>query len=104
MLRGAVSHHPASKNAEVHKSMARLRVRAHPGAKRNEIRIEGNTVHIWVTAPARDGKANKAIIELLARKMRVKKSEVSIVQGEHGREKIIEVPDDAASRLLGQTA
>ncbi len=84
--------------------MARLRVRAHPGAKRNEIRVEGDTIHIWVTAPAREGKANRAIIELLAREMGVKKSEVSIVRGEHGREKIIEVPDDAASRLLGRTA
>lgn len=88
----------------MHKSMARLRVRAHPGAKRNEIRVEGDTIHIWVTAPAREGKANRAIIELLAREMGVKKSEVSIVRGEHGREKIIEVPDDAASRLLGRTA
>ncbi len=84
--------------------MARITIRAHPNAKKNAVKVEGRTVNIWITAPARDGRANRAIVELLARVLGIKKSQVRIIRGEKSREKIIEVPDDAASRLFGQTA
>ena len=42
-------------------------------------------------APAVDGKANKALIELLAGHFKVKKKDIEIIKGELSREKVITV-------------
>ena len=44
-----------------------------------------------VQAPAREGKANQALIELLASYFSVPKSSVRIVRGQTGRRKLVEV-------------
>lgn len=44
-----------------------------------------------VSAPAVDGKANEALINLLAKHFNVKKSNVEIVKGHTNRQKIINV-------------
>ena len=52
---------------EAHAQGTILPVRAHPGARRNEIRGEHDgALRVSVTAAPEKGKANKAIIELLA--------------------------------------
>lgn len=42
-------------------------------------------------APALDGRANKAVVEVLAEFYKVKKSSVRIIRGEKSREKVVEV-------------
>jgi len=76
-----------------------IRVRVVPNAKRVRMEREGDVLKVWVDAPARDGKANKRLVEIIAKAIRVKKSEIRIVRGEKSREKIIEVPDHAAKHL-----
>ena len=71
--------------------MPRIHVRVIPNAGKNSIEeIEGK-LKIKVTAPAIDGKANKAVIEILSAHFKVRKSAVHIVKGEKGKEKIIEI-------------
>ena len=41
-------------------------MRVTPGARRDEIRVEGEAVHVRVTAPPADGAANDAVLRLLA--------------------------------------
>ena len=79
--------------------MAKVRVRLQPRASRNEIsgyREDPETgeqvLQARVTAPTVDGKANKALIALLAREFSVPKSRIQIVQGETSRDKLIELP------------
>ncbi|MCB0871541.1 MAG: DUF167 domain-containing protein [Solirubrobacterales bacterium] len=79
--------------------MAKVRVRLQPRASRNEIsgyREDPETgeqvLQARVTAPPVDGKANKALIALLAREFSVPKSRIQIVQGETSRDKLIELP------------
>jgi uncharacterized protein (TIGR00251 family) len=47
-----------------------------------------------VTAPPVDGKANKALIALLAKEFKAPKSKIKIVQGETSRDKLIELPGE----------
>ena len=79
----------------------RVYVRATPNASKDEIVGEwrgedtraGADVRlaVKVTAPPDKGKANAAIIKLLAKHFGVAKSAVSIVSGETGRLKVVEV-------------
>jgi uncharacterized protein (TIGR00251 family) len=70
-----------------------IAVRAHPGASREavELRPDG-TLEVWVRKPAVDGKANEALVELLAKRLGVPRSAVRIVRGANGRTKTIHVP------------
>jgi len=69
-----------------------INVTAHPNTKRP--RIEGDllgTLHVYVNEPPIDGRANSAIVGLLAKYFNVTRSEVIITSGEKSRNKIIEI-------------
>ncbi len=74
-----------------------VKVRVTPNAKRARVLQEDDGLHVWVDAPAVEGKANRRLVEILAKHFGVRKSEIRIVRGEKGRKKVIEVPDGAAS-------
>jgi uncharacterized protein (TIGR00251 family) len=48
---------------------------------------------IFVHSPPTDGKANAAVVEVLAKHFKVAKSSVKIVSGEKSRSKIVEIDD-----------
>jgi uncharacterized protein (TIGR00251 family) len=73
--------------------MKLLNVKVIPNAKENEVTEERNRVIVHVTAPAVGGKANRALIEVLAEYFKVKKKNVRIIRGEKSREKIVEIMD-----------
>jgi uncharacterized protein (TIGR00251 family) len=82
-------------------STRRIRVRLQPRASRNELKgwtedpAGGDRVlQVRVTAPPVDGKANKALIALLAKEFKAPKSKIKIVQGETSRDKLIELPGE----------
>ncbi|MHA1569924.1 MAG: DUF167 domain-containing protein [Alphaproteobacteria bacterium] len=52
-----------------------------------------------VTAPPQDGKANAALIKLLAKKLGVAKTKVSIASGATSRRKILHVAGDARALM-----
>jgi len=52
-----------------------------------------------VTAPPVDGRANKAICKLIAKRLGIAVSRVSVVRGEKSREKLIEVQGIDAGAL-----
>lgn len=64
-------------------------VKALPGAKRNECRGESDgALRLCVTVAPEKGKANKALCELLAKLLDVKKSQVELVSGETNPKKV----------------
>jgi uncharacterized protein len=69
----------------------RIRVRAHPGASRERVRWEGDVLHVWVTARAVEGQANRALAAAVARGLGVRASAVALVVGERARDKLFEV-------------
>lgn len=61
--------------------------------------VHGDAIKIALTAPPVDGKANTSLIEYLSEIFSVPKSRISIVSGETGRNKVIEVSGSSVSLI-----
>lgn len=72
-------------------SEGRLAVRVTPNAKADAVTVEEGQVKVRVTVVPEDGKANKAVIALLAKALGVSKSSLTIVRGETARDKLIQL-------------
>jgi uncharacterized protein len=86
--------------------MADLRVRLTPRADRDAVTgVRDGVVHVRVSAPPLDGRANEALRRLLAKALGVPPSRVSVVRGQGARDKVVRVdglaPADAHARLHG---
>lgn len=65
-----------------------IAVWAQPGAKKNGIvGVHHGMLKIAVTAPPEDGRANAAIVQLLAKKLKLSKSRVVLQSGATQRQK-----------------
>jgi uncharacterized protein len=65
-----------------------IELRAQPRARRCMLSGAGQgTLKAAVTAPAEDGKANRAVIELLAAEWRLPKSAFEVMRGATARDK-----------------
>jgi uncharacterized protein (TIGR00251 family) len=74
-----------------------IQVQAQPGAKRTEVvGLYGDCIKVRLASPPVDGKANACLIEFLAGRLDVKKSQLSITRGISSRRKSVFV---AASGL-----
>jgi uncharacterized protein len=87
-----------------HENGSIVSVRAQPGAKRNGVTGEhAGALKVAVTAAPEKGKANAAIVDVLAEALGCKPSQIEIVSGMSGREKKFLVsgiePDDLKRRL-----
>lgn len=71
--------------------VTKIKIRVIPNARKNEVRVEEDKFKVYVSVPAINGKANKAVIELLADFLKTKKSNIKIIQGECTKEKIVEI-------------
>ncbi|MBN2151003.1 MAG: DUF167 domain-containing protein [Candidatus Lokiarchaeota archaeon] len=82
-------------------SNADITVIAHPGSRKDSIAIgdDGKSLIVHVTAPPEKGKANKAIVKLLAKRIGVGTSSVTIVRGATSSTKIIRVEGMDGARL-----
>jgi uncharacterized protein YggU (UPF0235/DUF167 family) len=70
----------------------RLRLRVSPGATRTEfVGRYGSGWKVRVNAAPERGRANDAVVALLARRLRVPRSSLSLVSGHAGRDKVIEL-------------
>lgn len=74
----------------------RLRLKVQPKARRETIAgfapdPDGAALKVSVGAPPEDGKANAAVIALLAKALGVAKSAVSVVSGATDRRKLVEI-------------
>ena len=70
----------------------KIQVNVKPAAKHETIEaVSEAEYNVWVRAPARDGRANRALLELLAEHFRVPKSALSIVRGEKSRRKLVQI-------------
>lgn len=90
--------------------LLRLAVRLTPNGGRDA--VEGFETDAagerWLKARVRavpeDGKANKALIELLAKTLKLPKSAISFISGETSRKKILRIeadPEDVMTKLGG---
>lgn len=71
-------------------------VRVTPKASANRIKTEtladgSKLVRVYVTAVPEAGKANQAVLKLLAKELGVSKSSLTIIRGETDRNKLIKL-------------
>jgi uncharacterized protein (TIGR00251 family) len=59
----------------------------------------GDRLRVAVTAPPVDGEANAAVIDAVAKAFSVRRAAVTIVRGERGRRKTLEVEGGTAAAL-----
>ena len=74
----------------------KLALRVTPKAASDRIKIETQEdgtllARVFITTVPEDGKANKAVIELLAKALGVSKSSLLIVQGTKSKDKLIQI-------------
>ena len=80
-----------------------LSVLAKPGAKRDDVvGLHGSSLKVSVTAAPDKGKANKAIVKLLAKRLGVAPSTIAIVAGEMSRSKKVRVLGLRAADVVGR--
>ncbi len=81
----------------------RLTVRVSPGAGRSQIvgRMADGRLKVRVAAPAEGGRANAALVKLLAERLGVRPQAVVLIAGHGSRDKIVEVaaPAERVRRL-----
>jgi len=67
-------------------------VRVAPRAKRNGVAgAHGDALKVCVTAPPEGGRANDALVEVLADWLGVKRRQIEIVSGATSRNKVVRV-------------
>ena len=67
---------------------AELRVRVAPRASRNEVWLEEGVIRVLVTTVPEDGRANAAVVALLAKALGVAKSRLDLRRGAAARDKV----------------
>ena len=72
----------------------KIRVKVKPGSNTEELSREGDSFLIKVKEPAKEGKANQAVIKLLAEHLSVPQSRVRILSGFRSNNKVIEVAEE----------
>ncbi|MCI0795553.1 MAG: DUF167 domain-containing protein [Chloroflexi bacterium] len=76
------------------------KIRVQPKAGRNAIEVAGDKVTLRVTAAPEGGKANDAVVALLAKRLGVAKGRVSIVRGHKSRDKTVLIDDVTLEEVL----
>lgn len=69
-------------------------VNVHAGAKRDAVeKVDEKCFKVWVKDPAKEGKANSAVIRVLAEYFHVPKYDVEILSGALTKQKLIEITE-----------
>lgn len=70
-----------------------IKLRVHPGSKKNAVtRKAPDHFEVWVKAPAENGLANRAVLELMGAALDIAPKRIRLIKGGTSPSKIIEVP------------
>ncbi|MDG2306046.1 MAG: DUF167 domain-containing protein [Candidatus Binatia bacterium] len=83
----------------------RIRVRVSPGARKEGVLgLYGDVLKVAVRAPPEKGRANKALVEVLAQALGVARSSLAVVAGETSRDKTLVVSGLEAATIRARLA
>jgi hypothetical protein len=67
-------------------------IKVTPNSKQPSIeKVSENSYNIRVNAPTKEGRANKALIEILSEHFNIPKSRISVIKGLASRNKVIAI-------------
>jgi hypothetical protein len=72
----------------------KIQVKVKPNSRTAEISQEGDSFIVKVKEPPKEGKANQAVLKLLAEHFGVPQNQVRLLSGLKGRNKLIEVLEE----------
>jgi len=72
----------------------KIQVKVKPNSRIEELSREGDSFIIKVKEPPKEGKANQAVIKLLAERFGVPRNKVRILSGFRSRNKVVEVVEE----------
>lgn len=70
------------------RSGAEIALRVTPKASRNALVLNEEGLRAYVTVVPEDGKANAAVVKLLAKALGVAKTRLTLIRGETSRDKV----------------
>lgn len=72
-----------------------LRIKVNPRSQKSEVtdKLEDGTLKVSLKSPPENGKANKELIEVLAKHFKVKKSQVKLITGHTSQIKLIRIDE-----------
>jgi uncharacterized protein (TIGR00251 family) len=76
-----------------------LSIRVKPNSRENKVSKENGVITVRIHAPAQDGKANKAVLEFLARAMGIPKAYIELAGGMTSANKRIAIGDEYKSKV-----
>jgi len=88
----------------------RVVIRLSPRARSDRLRgiaataEGGRVIKVSVTAPAQDGRANEALLQLLSQRWRLPRRDLSLAAGARSRSKILRVAGDSHQLLAKLSA
>lgn len=69
-----------------------ISVKVKPNAKQEQLRkVDADNYLVWVKEKPQEGRANQAVIKVLAEYFGVAKSEVILIKGQNSRQKVFAV-------------
>ncbi|WP_375175464.1 DUF167 domain-containing protein [Pseudooceanicola sp.] len=68
-----------------------IEVRVTPKAARDRITHDDTGLRVYTTTVPEDGKANAAVIKLLAKALGLPKSRLTLIRGQTGRDKLFRI-------------
>jgi len=71
----------------------KIKVKVKPNSRTEELSREGDSFIVKVKEPPKEGKANQAVIKLLAEYFGVPQSQVRILSGFRSKSKVVEVAE-----------
>jgi len=72
----------------------KIKVKVKPDSRTEEINQEGDSFVVKVKEPPKEGRANQAVIKLLAQHFDIPQSQVRILSGFKSKNKVIEVKQE----------
>lgn len=80
---------------------SRLRLRVKPGARRSRLcGAHGGALKLEVTAPPERGRANDAVVELLAAELGLPRCRVRVAAGATSQDKVVEILDAGPAEVV----
>jgi uncharacterized protein (TIGR00251 family) len=84
--------------------MVRINLKVVPGSSRNQIAgWLGDALKIKVTAPPEKGRANEAVVKLLATKLGISTDDIEVISGHSSPSKVVTIKgvnDDEITRAF----
>ena len=75
-------------------------IRLKPRSKKDKITVKDSAIEIAVTSPPVDNKANMHLVRLLAKRLKVSRSSIQIIKGEHSRNKSVAVTGISSDQVM----